>query len=101
MRRSSVPAGILSQPALPESLLRLKFVQNAILFILARKKLLMRWAGWKNSEKEWQKRNNKLPRARRGGVSIRGKFDLAASAAKKIKDIWRTLNLSKKNTKIF
>jgi len=42
------------------NLWRLRFVQNAILFTPVKKKLLTRWGGLKNLEKDWQRKENDL-----------------------------------------
>ena len=55
MPRLNVPVEIPGTAAQPKSLLRLKFVQNVILFIPAKKRSLIVWEGWKNSVSAWPK----------------------------------------------
>jgi len=49
----AVPVEILLPLAQQRNLLRLRFVQNAILFTPVKKKLLTRWGGLKSLEKDW------------------------------------------------
>ncbi len=59
MLRLNVPVEIFGTAAQPKSLLRLKFVQNAILFIPAKKRSLIVWEGWKNFVSAWPKRKKR------------------------------------------